>query len=237
MPVIALGTVLALAIGTVNTAEQAQRLPNGPAPKWVLASIDGDRVVLRFISVGVHKPDDVSNEERDAEVQIRIATRRFPKEEVTAMTADGRKLEGAELATKLEHEVVALLSSDGNKVDPFYLRPVKETTLVLVAKQDNLTSVSSVRQSRSRVGGVRATATRAPGFEGEVSKTTYYASWTRFKKNKKTGVVTKLSSGKDGPHDTRQEAQSRVDAYNASESDNGTYRFYYIARVTEKKTK
>jgi hypothetical protein len=62
-------------------------------------------------------------------------------------------------------------------------------------------------------------------------QTTYYVEYTYYKKNRKTGVVTRLGSGRVGPYYTRREAQSVCDQYNSDDTTSGGYRYYYSARV------
>jgi hypothetical protein len=71
-----------------------------------------------------------------------------------------------------------------------------------------------------------------PGRAQASARTWYYASWTYYKKDLRTGRVTRLDSGSSGPYKTRREAQSDVDWYNSQDYTSGNYRYYYSARVT-----
>ena len=68
--------------------------------------------------------------------------------------------------------------------------------------------------------------------QGQAARPTFYASYTHYKRNLRTGRITRVSSGKSGPYSTRREAQSKVDQYNSQESTSGGYRYFYSARVT-----
>ena len=46
--------------------------------------------------------------------------------------AAGKKLTAEEVLTALEKPTIVLISSDGNDVDPYYLKIVKPDTLVIV---------------------------------------------------------------------------------------------------------
>lgn len=52
--------------------------------------------------------------------------------DVTAYSPTGKKIDVNKLAELLKEEIVVLISSDGNKVDPFYLQVVKPESLILV---------------------------------------------------------------------------------------------------------
>jgi hypothetical protein len=57
-----------------------------------------------------------------------------------------------------------------------------------------------------------------------------YVEWTKYKKILKTGEVTAVKSGKDGPFD-RQEAQSRVDRYKSKGGTGKRVQYYYLAKI------
>jgi hypothetical protein len=57
---------------------------------------------------------------------------RFNSKDVQAYSVDGKKLDANALRDRLARETPVLISGNGQKVDPFYLRVVKEDTLVLL---------------------------------------------------------------------------------------------------------
>ncbi len=52
---------------------------------------------------------------------------------VTVHTAAGKEVDPKELPEKLKKKTIAFLACDGKKVDPFYLKPLKDDTLIIVA--------------------------------------------------------------------------------------------------------
>src|SRR4051812_30309988 len=65
------------------------------------------------------------------------------------------------------------------------------------------------------------------------AKRPFFVSYVYYKKNRTTGVVMRISSGRAGPFSPRREAQSTTDWYNAQDMNSGQFRYYYLARVVE----
>jgi hypothetical protein len=69
------------------------------------------------------------------EPRVRIVEKFFDGKDMQVFGTDGKQLETKDVAKALEKETPVLLSADANKVDPFYLRVIKEGTLILVPKR------------------------------------------------------------------------------------------------------
>jgi hypothetical protein len=59
-------------------------------------------------------------------------TYRMKGESVKVYTAGGKEVNAKDLPDKLKQQTIVLLSHDGKKVDPFYLKIIKPDTLILV---------------------------------------------------------------------------------------------------------
>jgi hypothetical protein len=60
-------------------------------------------------------------------------TRHLDVKAVKVHTAGGKEVDAKDVPAKLKNQTVAFLAWDGKKVDPFYLKPLKEDTLIIVA--------------------------------------------------------------------------------------------------------
>jgi hypothetical protein len=135
---------LVLVAANVRKEEEKLALPQGPQPLQVVAHMDRDGNVLIRQMVPVYR-QEVRRKKVDqkdggtAEVQYTVTVmtqqevqRKLVGHSVQAYNTDGKKIERKALAGLLKNESVVLMSVDGKKVDPFYLRLVKEGTVVLV---------------------------------------------------------------------------------------------------------
>jgi hypothetical protein len=134
--------VLGLAV-CLRAGENADR-PKGPAPKVmeILAGKDGPPYLLRTVT-------EYRAENRQSEViingrkEVRVQTVTVPVmrqvkialdgKEVKVFGTDGKQIPAKELARRVKRPISVLVSADGKPVDPFYLRMVREETLIVVS--------------------------------------------------------------------------------------------------------
>jgi hypothetical protein len=147
--------------------------PLGPAPRVVLLNRDGDgqvriqAMVTETRKVTVRKTvvkngkTEVVPEERD------VQTRRVKElalkelENLTVFTADGKEVNRATALEKLASGGVVVVTSDGGKVDPTFLKAFKDDTLVLVSPQLMGTPVRPTSAART-TGVLNLRAVAAP---------------------------------------------------------------------------
>jgi hypothetical protein len=153
--------VLAVALlGGAVPSQDKPHLPKGPQPRQVLATAglaEGGVIVFKFSSVDCV----VQLEETKVVVGGKEVTRRHMKmvpvtrqgeqrvksADIQAATAGGKKVDAKELPKLLKKATAVLISADGKKVDPFYLKVLKEDTLVLVLPIPELKAGSGDRPS------------------------------------------------------------------------------------------
>jgi hypothetical protein len=138
-----LALVLASAVAAPAPAEEPIKAPQGPPPAQVLASVtkDGDIEVMQTVLVPEARTEirtvTVNGRPVNQTVQVTVfkpvqTTQRIKGDAVKAYTAAGKEVDARDLPEKLKKPTIVLLSADGQKVDPFYLKIIKESTLVLV---------------------------------------------------------------------------------------------------------
>lgn len=136
--------VIAL-LGDVSRAQDATKLPAGPAPSiFVVAGVDrtaGTYTVTQIVPVQeayvVEKTVIVGGMEQKVK---QTATRIVHKTVLVSRSlkglefynVKGEKLMDEEAMKRFVAGAVVLLSADGNKVDPAYLRIVKDDALIVV---------------------------------------------------------------------------------------------------------
>jgi hypothetical protein len=114
--------------------------PNGPAPFWVRASTDKEGKFIVGTPVVTYRTGTAKIKEDGKEKEVYyfdpVATEnvmKFDSKDVQVFTVEGKAVDSKEVEKLLAgKKVLVLASSDGRKVDPFYLRIIKEGTLVLV---------------------------------------------------------------------------------------------------------
>jgi hypothetical protein len=103
---------------------------------------DGHVLVRRPVTVVVPVAEEREEEVNGVKKKVTVVTYRqevrtveskFDGKNVQVFGTDGKELDAKAVAKALEKETAALLSADGMKVDPFYLRFLKDGTLILVA--------------------------------------------------------------------------------------------------------
>jgi hypothetical protein len=125
--------------GEESKGEKDHGLPGGPPPSWVCASIAKDGKIIVGIPVITYKTVTTKikkdGEEKEAYYYEPVAkehVKSFEASDVKAFDVQGKPMDSKELAKLLEKKTLVLCSTDSRKVDPFYLRIIKDGTVVLV---------------------------------------------------------------------------------------------------------
>lgn len=131
-----------LAVPSLRAADKPPKPPAGPQPQVLMARIDGDLILSRYVFrpvleervVRATTVDGKTIEKRTTEMKMVPVTTtiRFPLAKVHAIVAAGNKLAGRVLKARLEGDTQVVVSADGRPVDPFYLKVLKADTPVLV---------------------------------------------------------------------------------------------------------
>jgi hypothetical protein len=134
---------IALLLGSPVPADTVE-LPTTPPPLQVLASINKDGSIVLVDSVTeyktvprtrIFKTPDGKEKTETIEVRVPVVSFRsnvFPTKDVQVFDTKNNPVDVKKLPELLAKRVPALVSVDGNKVDPLHLRVVKEGTLVFV---------------------------------------------------------------------------------------------------------
>jgi hypothetical protein len=138
--------LLAVALAAVDAPAPAEevKLPQGVPPVQVVAQVtEGGQIqVTEMIMVSRQEKRVRSVVENGKPVPVEYVVtmvipqprkRLLPKKGVTVSTAAGKEIAAKDLAEKLKGPTVAFLAWDGKKVDPFYLKPLKDDVLIIVA--------------------------------------------------------------------------------------------------------
>jgi hypothetical protein len=125
--------------GEESKDEKAHGLPGGPAPYWVCASIAKDGKIIVGIPVITYKTVTTKikkdGEEKEAYYYEPVAkenVKSFEPGDVKGFDVQGKPMDSKDLAKLLEKKTLVLCSTDSRKVDAFYLRIIKDGTVVLV---------------------------------------------------------------------------------------------------------
>jgi hypothetical protein len=124
--------------------------PLGPAPRLVLLNLDADGKVRILATVtesrkttvtrlvnGKQETSTVDQEyRRHADVPL------SELEKLTVYTADGKEVNRATALEKLASGGLVVVTTNGEKVDPTYLKAFKDDTLVLVSPQFLITGAT-----------------------------------------------------------------------------------------------
>ena len=121
---------------------QPPEIPPGPPPSLAFAQASGDQItvtvpVTRMVPVTRQTVEEVNGIKRVVQVtssQLVIETRRQVIDPKTtgAYGVDGKEIDREKLPQLLKDRTVVVVSTDGQKVSPAYLRALKEGTIVLV---------------------------------------------------------------------------------------------------------
>ena len=138
-------TIVAITVFEVSTATAEKPKQPGPAPYYTYASAtEGDYVVITrtFVSmVQEQRTRIVKKNGIEEKVPYIVCISKIRRSKLKKKIADlevtnaaGEKKTAEDIRDALEKPQAVLLSSDGQKVDPFYLKTVKPDTLVIVFK-------------------------------------------------------------------------------------------------------
>lgn len=142
---ISLAVVLCVA-STVHAQLPIQ--PQTPAPSYSVAKTarDGDLFISYTMKID-HIETRERIEEKDGKkvavkykVRVPVLYRKHHKRKLANLVitnAQGKELTEKEVLTLLKNPTIVLVSSDGKKVDPYYLKIVKPDTLVIIDKTPN----------------------------------------------------------------------------------------------------
>jgi len=137
---------VALLAACLATEARGQGQPKGPPPRVMVTDVDATgQPFLR------HVTQEVVPEERQVEVvvngkaevrkyvvhvpvlrEVRVALDRAG---VEVVGTDGKRIDPTDLPKLLRQPTPVLVSADGKKVDPFYLKIAREGTLIVVSAQ------------------------------------------------------------------------------------------------------
>jgi hypothetical protein len=117
--------------------------PLGPAPRLVLLNLDADGKVRIQATVTetrkttvmrvVNGKQETSTVDREFSQRANVPLSELEK--LTVYTADGKEVNRATALEKLASGGLVVVTTDGEKVDPTYLKAFKDDTLVLVSPQ------------------------------------------------------------------------------------------------------
>jgi hypothetical protein len=135
------GLLFAAPVRVPGTDEEV-RLPRGPQPRQALARVNNDQLILTEAQTVYVQQQRTVQEVVEGRVVQRTVTVAVPVvqtvevkhalKDVRAFGTDGKKVEAKAVAEALDKRKPVLVSADGRPVDPFYLKIIKEGTLVLV---------------------------------------------------------------------------------------------------------
>jgi hypothetical protein len=175
-----LAAVLSAAVAAPAPAEEIKP-PAGPPPTQVVASMDKDGNIIEVIQTVIEYRTEVRTvtkvimgknvaENYTVTVPVTKQTRQqFAAKDAKVYTAGGKEVGAKDVPDKLKKPTIALLSANGQKVDPFYLKIIKEDTLVIVAQaaapaappQDKPAAGATEEAKRAAEEAARAAAERA----------------------------------------------------------------------------
>jgi hypothetical protein len=127
-------TALSVVSGFPDRPDKLQR-PKGPGPMRKLAFLDqrGGVTVQGTIWKDILVPEKTGKMVRRKVPYTQVI--HYPPGSVGVFDTDGKKVCPKALVKLLKNPVPVLVSADGKKVDPYYLRGVKKGTLILVLPQ------------------------------------------------------------------------------------------------------
>jgi hypothetical protein len=133
----------ALALPAYPPPPKTESKPLGPPPRVLLLTSDNDGKVRiqAYIpetrKVTVTRVTNGNRETIQEDRTYHLVKNVTPEEleKLTVFTADGKELNRATYLEKLTANAVVVVSADGQKVDPTYLKAFKDDTLVMVSPQ------------------------------------------------------------------------------------------------------
>ena len=138
--------IAAILVCAPNAFSQIPKQPRTPAPTYSVAWAvkDGGLMLSRTVTVlktqvreRVVRVNGKDITER-VTVQVPVLQREYVKMKLAGLeffNAAGEKQSAEDVRDALEKPKIVLVSRDGRKVDPFYLKVVKRDTLIIVDKR------------------------------------------------------------------------------------------------------
>jgi hypothetical protein len=123
--------LLAAALGLMS-GDSDRRLPSGPAPVQILAQLDEKGTLTLVIPYTVYAQEDGPGGATVLRPETREEVRTVPLKDVKLQRADGAEPDRKRLPETLRKPTPALLSVDGEKIDPLHFRLVRDSTLVFI---------------------------------------------------------------------------------------------------------
>jgi hypothetical protein len=120
--------------------------PRGQPPRMIAVTLDDDGnpviedTVTRYVTEARERTVVVNGKEQRERYTVAVPTTTTTRQPLTGKgvqvyTADGKKVAAKDIAARISGPTPVLLSTDGKMVDRFYLRLVRDTTLVVVMPQ------------------------------------------------------------------------------------------------------
>lgn len=136
--------VVLLACISSTASAQKLRVPASPAPEHVVAQVKGDnlqitRTVRKYVPTIRTRVVLQNGEKKEVKetaympVSMTVVQQR-PLKSLGLYNGRGEKIDAEDVKDGLKKPAVVLMSADGKKVAPFYLKVVKAETFVIVDK-------------------------------------------------------------------------------------------------------
>ena len=130
-----------------DPVKPAEKPAFGPAPRFSVARISGDEIVLKeavMFPVAKTVEEEVivdgKKEKRTrtvTEFAIRTIEFKHPLKDVKAFSGDGKKLETKALAERLKEDTAVVVSMS-DEVDPIYRKALKDSATILVLPRPSI---------------------------------------------------------------------------------------------------
>jgi hypothetical protein len=136
-----LTVALVLALAGPAVAQPKDKPARGPAPVIVTVHLDGNGnpIIARVRTVPQQILELVQEKVGNAVVQRQVArtvfvpvTEHVVLNNVQVFDGTGKRLDPGQVRRLIKGETPVLMSSDGKAIDPFYLRALREDTLIIV---------------------------------------------------------------------------------------------------------
>jgi hypothetical protein len=152
--------LLLFVASTLPAAPAPDEKPLGPAPRLLPApQVDDsggltlrqtrtqhEAVVRKRVVVDPQTGKQIEITERVLVPVVVEVLHKFDAKDFAAYDLDGKKIEAKNLAEALKKNPLVVMSSDGNKVDPTYLKMFREGTVVLVLTAETLAKMDKDSQ-------------------------------------------------------------------------------------------
>jgi hypothetical protein len=123
-------SLLVAAVSLAGGEGSEKRLPEGPAPVQIVAQLDDKGNLTLVIPYDVYNKVERADGTVTYQPESREEVRVVPLKDVKVSRADGAGVDPKRLPETLRKPTPALLSVNGEKIDPLHFRLVRESTLV-----------------------------------------------------------------------------------------------------------